>query len=80
MLDEATSNVDKETDELIQKCIRSEFRESTVITIAHRLSTIMDYDKVLVMSGGRVEECGSPEELIRRGGAFAEMVAVYEKK
>lgn len=63
MLDEATANVDPETDSYIQDIISTEFKHCTVITIAHRLITITASDKVLVMDAGRVAEFGSPIEL-----------------
>ncbi|KAH8298106.1 hypothetical protein KR018_006856, partial [Drosophila ironensis] len=64
VMDEATANVDPQTDALIQATIRNKFRECTVLTIAHRLHTIMDSDKVLVMDAGRAVEFGSPYELL----------------
>ncbi|KAI2616070.1 P-loop containing nucleoside triphosphate hydrolase protein [Hypoxylon sp. NC1633] len=63
VLDEATSAVDMATDALIQRGIRDEFRGSTLIVIAHRLSTIADFDRILVLSDGKVAEYGSPREL-----------------
>jgi ATP-binding cassette subfamily C (CFTR/MRP) protein 4 len=71
LLDEATSNVDMATDYYIQKCIKTKFKETTVITIAHRLNTIADYDKVIVMDKGRILEIGAPYELLLRKGAFS---------
>ncbi|XP_034128593.1 multidrug resistance-associated protein 1 isoform X5 [Drosophila guanche] len=64
ILDEATAAVDLETDDLIQKTIRTEFKECTVLTIAHRLNTIMDSDKVIVLDKGQITEFASPTELL----------------
>ncbi|XP_066255286.1 ATP-binding cassette subfamily C member 4-like [Euwallacea similis] len=76
VMDEATANVDRHTDFLIQKTIREAFVDCTVITIAHRLNTIMDYDKVLVMDGGRAVEFAPPHELLQNANSyFAKMVA-----
>ncbi|KAK2023512.1 ABC transporter [Colletotrichum zoysiae] len=74
VLDEATSAVDMTTDALIQRSIREEFNDSTLIVIAHRLSTIADFDRILVLSDGAVAEYGSPRELwAKEGGVFRGM-------
>ncbi|KAG6453082.1 hypothetical protein O3G_MSEX007962 [Manduca sexta] len=65
VLDEATAAVDLETDELIQKTIRSEFASCTVLTIAHRLNTIMDSTKVMVLDRGQLVEYAPPEQLLQ---------------
>ncbi len=73
-MDEATANVDMESDEFIQKSIRRDFTNSTIITIAHRLNTVIDYDRILVLNQGRVEQFGSPHWLLTNEGMFKEMV------
>lgn len=65
ILDEATAAIDIETDELIQKTIRSEFAKCTVLTIAHRLNTIIDSNKVIVLDQGKIAEFDSPQTLLR---------------
>ena len=55
-LDEATSNVDLQTDDFIQQTLKKKFLNTTVITIAHRLNTIADYDKIIVLDKGKVLE------------------------
>ena len=75
VLDEATSAVDMATDVLIQRSIREEFTDATLVVIAHRLSTIADFDRILVVQEGVAVEFGEPGELVRRkGGVFAGMV------
>ncbi|CAD5116964.1 DgyrCDS5802 [Dimorphilus gyrociliatus] len=64
LLDEATAGVDLETDELIQRTIRQQFKFCTIITIAHRINTILDYDRVVVMDKGNVLEYANPLKLL----------------
>lgn len=65
ILDEATANIDIETELTIQALIHEEFKDCTMLTIAHRLQTIIKSDKVLVMSYGKVAEYDSPAELMK---------------
>ncbi|KAJ3069264.1 hypothetical protein HDU98_007667 [Podochytrium sp. JEL0797] len=64
VLDEATSSIDIRTDELIQKILREEFTNSSILCIAHRINTILDYDKILVLSNGRIAEFDTPNALL----------------
>ena len=66
VLDEATANVDLETDRMIQETIRNRFKECTVLTIAHRIATIADSDKILLLKDGRIKEEGKPDEVLRK--------------
>jgi ATP-binding cassette, subfamily C (CFTR/MRP), member 1 len=74
VLDEATANIDVETDRIIQETIREECKDATVLTIAHRVGTITDYDRVLVLSAGEVVEFDAPDVLLANPeSAFASM-------
>lgn len=70
ILDEATANVDADTDKFIQTTIREKFGDCTVLTIAHRLHTVMDSDKVLVMDAGEIVEYDHPYNLLLRPDGF----------
>ncbi|WPH01843.1 Hypothetical protein R9X50_00469700 [Acrodontium crateriforme] len=74
VMDEATSAVDYETDEIIQSSLRSSFLDSLLLVIAHRITTIADFDHVLVLDDGRVVESGSPTSLMGKGGVFSKLV------
>ncbi len=70
ILDEATSSIDTETESLIQESLLKLLKGRTSFTIAHRLSTIVHCDRILVMSGGNIEEDGNHESLMRKKGAY----------
>jgi ATP-binding cassette, subfamily B, multidrug efflux pump len=70
ILDEATSSVDTETEQLIQDALRVLFKDRTAIVIAHRLSTVQHVDQILVMHKGRIRERGTHQELLARRGMY----------
>ncbi|HZD73998.1 MAG TPA: ABC transporter ATP-binding protein [Actinomycetota bacterium] len=73
ILDEATSNLDVVTEARVQQALRRLRQGRTTIIIAHRLSTVIEADQIAIVEDGRVVEVGSPDDLIERGGRFAEL-------
>jgi ABC-type multidrug transport system fused ATPase/permease subunit len=65
LIDEATANVDKKTDELIQAVIADKFRDRTILTIAHRLNTVMNSDRILVLDKGMIVNYDTPMNILR---------------
>lgn len=76
ILDEATSNIDTETEALIQKALEVVKKGRTTFVIAHRLSTIRSADLILVLDRGRIVERGSHDELMKRQGKYYQMVQI----
>jgi len=77
ILDEATSSVDPFTEELIQEGLDTVMRDRTVIVIAHRLSTVRHVDRIVAIDHGKIIEEGSHDELLARGGYYAELYNTY---
>jgi ATP-binding cassette subfamily B protein len=78
VLDEATAFADPENEALIQKAFEKLMQGRTVIMIAHRLSTVIGADKIIVLESGRVEEEGTHEELVKKGGLYSRMWEDYK--
>ena len=65
LIDEATSNIDQETDRLIQEIIRDKYHDRTVLAIAHRLHTVSNYDRLIVLDHGKIINSGKPDDIIK---------------
>ena len=77
ILDEATANIDTNTEKLIQKSIDMISKEKTSIFIAHRLSTIVNVDKIIVLDHGEIVEVGNHESLLHTGGYYSKLYNSY---
>lgn len=80
VLDEATSSVDSETEELIQQAIDRMMKGRTSIVIAHRLSTIQHADNILVLEQGEIKESGSHDNLLAKNGYYAQLHSMQYKE
>jgi len=80
VLDEATSSVDSETEELIQKAIETLMKGRTAIVIAHRLSTIQEANKIIVVDKGEIKEEGTHEQLLEKEGFYANLYRMQYKE
>jgi len=79
VLDEATSSIDSETEEMIQKAIARMMKGRTSIIIAHRLSTIQNADKIIVLDKGEIKEVGNHDDLIQKNGFYAQLHSMQYK-
>jgi len=74
LLDEATSALDSESEDLVRQALADLMRGRTVIAIAHRLSTVSNFDRIVVLQGGRVIQDGAPAELLRAQGTYRDLM------
>ncbi|CAL9009832.1 unnamed protein product, partial [Prunus brigantina] len=71
------ASIDSSTDAVLQRIIRQEFAECTVITVAHRVPTVIDSDMVMVLSYGKLVEYEEPSKLLDTNSYFSKLVAEY---
>ena len=75
ILDEATANIDTESEVLVQRALKELLRDRTAVVIAHRLSTIRDADRIVALEDGRVVEQGTHAELAANTGLYARLLS-----
>ena len=80
VLDEATANVDTETETLIQNGLKKLRQGRTTLAIAHRLSTIKDADKIIVLDRGKIVETGNHEELLAKKGYYYDLYRLQQER
>jgi ATP-binding cassette subfamily B protein len=80
ILDEATSSLDSRSEALVQEALEYLMKGRTTIIIAHRLSTIAHVDTILTLKNGKIDESGSPDELAKSGGIYAQLLAVSQEQ
>jgi ABC-type multidrug transport system fused ATPase/permease subunit len=78
ILDEATSNIDTQTEKLIQVALGRLLKGRTSFVIAHRLSTIVSSDLIVVMDHGEIVEMGTHQDLLAQGGSYTSMYTLSE--
>jgi ATP-binding cassette subfamily B protein len=76
ILDEATSSLDSRSEHLVQDALERLMKGRTIIIIAHRLSTIANVDQIITLSGGTVDEIGSPSKLAQSGGIYSQLLTL----
>ena len=79
LLDEATASLDVENETAVQAALSGLIRDKTVLIIAHRMRTVMNADQIVLLSGGRVVEMGSPAELLKKNGLFRHMAQLQSE-
>ena len=76
ILDEATSSLDSKSEAMVQEALEHLMQGRTTIIIAHRLSTIQNVDQIITISGGKIDEIGSPSKLAKSGGIYAQLLSL----